>query len=50
MRVVSSNKNVSGIAPFVTGPVLLETAATNGSGAYFSTPMLRGIDATPNAP
>jgi len=45
MRAVSSNKNVSGVAPFVTGPVLLKTQPTNGSGAYFATPMLRGIDA-----
>src|SRR5215469_2995031 len=44
MRLVSSNKNVSGVAPFVTGPVLIETQPTNGSGAYFPTPMLRGID------
>jgi lipoprotein-releasing system permease protein len=46
MRVVSSNKNVSGIAPFVLGPVLLETEATNGSGQYFATPMMRGVDVT----
>lgn len=46
MRVVSSNKNVTGVAPFVLGPVLLETGATNGSGQYFATPYLRGIDVT----
>ncbi|HTV41702.1 MAG TPA: ABC transporter permease [Candidatus Sulfotelmatobacter sp.] len=45
MRVVSSNKEVTGIAPFITGPVLLETEATNGSGNYFATPIMRGIDA-----
>jgi lipoprotein-releasing system permease protein len=44
MRVVSSNKNVSGVAPFVLGPVLLETEDTNGSPQYFATPMMRGID------
>ena len=44
MRVVSSNKEVTGVAPFVLGPVLLETQATNGQGAYFATPYLRGID------
>lgn len=44
MRVVSSNKNVSGVSPFVTGPVLLKTQPTNGSGAYFATPYVRGID------
>src|SRR5215469_7711860 len=44
MRVVSTNKNVIGVAPFVLGPVLLETQATNGSGQFFATPYLRGID------
>ena len=44
MRAVSSNKEVTGVAPFVTGPVLLETEATNGQGAYFATPYLRGVD------
>ena len=44
MRVVSSNKAVTGVAPFVLGPVLLETEATNGQGAYFATPYLRGVD------
>jgi lipoprotein-releasing system permease protein len=44
MRTVSSNKNVTGVSPFVTGPVLLETQPTNGSGEYFATPMLLGID------
>ncbi len=44
MRVVSSNKNVTGVAPFVLGPVLLETQGTNGSGAYFATPIIRGVD------
>jgi lipoprotein-releasing system permease protein len=44
MRLVSSNKNVSGVAPFVLGPVLLETQPTNGGGALFATPFLRGVD------
>lgn len=44
MRVISSNKDVSGIAPFVLGPVVLRTESTNGSGRYFATPMMRGID------
>ncbi|HEX3627459.1 MAG TPA: ABC transporter permease [Verrucomicrobiae bacterium] len=43
-RVVSSNKNVTGVAPYVLGPVLLETQATNGSGQFFATPMMRGVD------
>jgi lipoprotein-releasing system permease protein len=46
MRVVSSNKNVTGVAPFVLGPVLLETQGTNDSGPFFATPFLRGIDIT----
>src|ERR1700728_4583418 len=44
MRVVSSNKNVTGVAPFVMGPVLVETQPTNGQGALFDTPILRGVD------
>src|ERR1700761_7437651 len=44
MLQVSSNKNVIGVAPFVLGPVLLETQSTNGGEAYFATPLLRGVD------
>ena len=44
MRLVSSNKEVTGVAPFVLGPILLETQSTNGSGSLFSTPMMRGVD------
>jgi lipoprotein-releasing system permease protein len=44
MRMVSSNKNISGVAPFVMGPVLVETQPTNGVGALFATPYLRGVD------
>ncbi len=44
MRVVSSNKDVTGVAPFVLGPVLVETEPTNGSGPLYSTPYLRGVD------
>lgn len=47
MRVVSSNKNVTGVAPFVSGPLLLKTEPTNGDGPFFSTPYLLGVD--PNA-
>ncbi len=43
MRQVSSNQNVTGIAPFVVGPVLVETQPTNG-GALFSTPIIKGAD------
>lgn len=44
MRIVSSNKEVTGVAPFILGPVLIQTEATNGSGNYFATPVMRGID------
>lgn len=44
MRIISSNKNVTGVAPFVLGPVLVETEPTNGSGPLFATPYLRGVD------
>ncbi|HTR43433.1 MAG TPA: ABC transporter permease [Pseudomonadales bacterium] len=44
MRVVSSNKNVTGVAPFVLGPVLVENEPTNGTGKSFATPYVRGID------
>ena len=44
MRVVSLNKNVTGVAPFIQGPVLVEAEATNGHGAPFATPYLRGVD------
>ncbi|MFZ1073797.1 MAG: ABC transporter permease [Verrucomicrobiia bacterium] len=44
MELVESNKNVRGVAPFVLGPVLLETEPTNGAQSAFSTPYLRGVD------
>ena len=44
MRVVSSNQNVIGVAPFVLGPVLVENEPTNGEGKSFSTPYMMGID------
>jgi lipoprotein-releasing system permease protein len=44
MELVASNKNVRGVAPFVIGPVLLETEPTNGGQAAFATPYLRGVD------
>ena len=44
MNLVASNKNVRGVAPFVLGPVLLETEPTNGQQAAFATPYVRGID------
>jgi lipoprotein-releasing system permease protein len=46
MRLVSSNKNVHGVAPFVLGQVLVETepANTNGQDALTAAPYLRGVD------
>src|SRR3974390_2010992 len=44
MARVASNPNVRGVAPFVFGPVLLETQPTNGQQAAFGTPFVRGVD------
>ena len=44
MDLVVSNKNVRGVAPFVLGPVLLETEPTNGGQPAFAVPYLRGVD------
>ncbi|MGD0251778.1 MAG: ABC transporter permease [Verrucomicrobiota bacterium] len=44
MDLVASNKNVRGVAPFVLGPVLLETEPTNGEQSAFATPFMRGVD------
>ena len=44
MELVASNKSVRGVAPFVLGPVLLETEPTNGQQSAFATPYLRGVD------
>jgi len=44
MDLVASNKNVRGVAPFVFGPVLLETQPTNSQQAAFAAPFIRGVD------
>src|SRR5208282_2450874 len=44
MDLVTSNKNVRSVAPFVLGPVLLESQPTNGQQSAFATPYVRGID------
>jgi lipoprotein-releasing system permease protein len=46
MRLVSSNKNVTGVAPFVLGPVLITTepADTNVHPSLVAAPFLRGVD------
>ena len=46
MRLVSSNKNVRGVAPFVLGQVLVETepANTNAQQSLTAAPWIRGVD------
>ncbi|HEX5399385.1 MAG TPA: ABC transporter permease [Verrucomicrobiae bacterium] len=46
MRLVSSNKNVRGVSPFIIGPVLVETepANTNIQPALTAAPYMRGVD------
>ena len=46
MRLVSSNENVHGVAPFVLGPVLVETepADTNTQESLTAAPWVRGVD------
>jgi lipoprotein-releasing system permease protein len=44
MDLVSSNKNVVGVAPYVFGPVLMETEPTNSQQPYFAVPNVRGVD------
>ena len=46
MRLIASNKNVRGVAPFVLGPVLVETEPenTNVQDALRAAPLLRGVD------
>ena len=47
MRLVSSNKNVRGVSPFVLGQVLVETepADTNAQQSLTAAPWIRGVDA-----
>jgi len=42
-RVVSSNRNVTAVAPFVMGPVLVETEPASG-GSQVGAPWIRGIN------
>ncbi len=44
MNLVSSNQNVVGVAPYVLGPVLMETEPTNNEQPFFAVPYLRGAD------
>ncbi|HVU08584.1 MAG TPA: ABC transporter permease [Verrucomicrobiae bacterium] len=45
MRAVASNPNVKGVAPYVSGPVLLETQPQDGRSLVWA-PTMRGIDPT----
>jgi len=42
-RIVSSNRNVTAVAPFVMGPVLVETEPANGA-SQVGAPWIRGIN------
>jgi lipoprotein-releasing system permease protein len=44
MNVISSNKNVRGVAPFVLGQVLVVTQPTNGQSKLTGAPWVRGVD------
>jgi lipoprotein-releasing system permease protein len=44
MKVVAANPNVRGVAPFVAGPVLLQTEPNDGSQPLVSVPYVRGVD------
>ena len=43
-KIISQNKNVRGVSPFVFGPVLVETAGDTNHPSLQDAPMLRGID------
>src|SRR5206468_3382564 len=45
MQIIASNKNVKGVAPFIRGPVLVESQPRQGSSQELA-PMLVGIDPT----
>jgi len=42
--LVSSNQNVVGVAPYVLGPVFMQTEPTNSEQPYFAVPYVRGAD------
>ncbi|MGA2685589.1 MAG: ABC transporter permease [Verrucomicrobiota bacterium] len=46
MDLVTANKNVVGVAPYVLGPVLMETEPANDEQPYFAVPYVRGADPT----
>jgi lipoprotein-releasing system permease protein len=44
MNLVAANKNVVGVAPYVLGPVLMETEPANDQQPFFAVPYVRGAD------
>jgi lipoprotein-releasing system permease protein len=44
MNLVSSNQNMVGVAPYVLGPVLMETEPASNQQPFFTVPYLRGAD------
>ncbi|HLX95467.1 MAG TPA: FtsX-like permease family protein [Verrucomicrobiae bacterium] len=44
MTLVAANKNVVGVAPYVLGPVLMETEPATEQQPYFAVPYVRGAD------
>ena len=44
MDLVAANKNVVGVAPYVLGPVLMETEPATDQQPYFAVPYVRGAD------
>ncbi len=46
MDLVTANKSVVGVAPYVLGPVLMETEPASDQQPYFAVPYVRGADPT----
>src|SRR5579859_437349 len=44
MNLVAANKNVVGVAPYVLGPVLMETEPAGNAQPFFAVPYVRGAD------
>ncbi len=44
MNLVAANKNVVGVAPYVLGPVLMETEPAGNAQPLFAVPYVRGAD------
>ncbi len=44
MKLVAANKSVAGVAPYVLGPVLMETEPVGNEQPFFAVPYVRGAD------